>query len=123
MSDSEREEIGQQISKQNWMQMIGTFGVPAVLLVWYAVYIFKPAEEQRLKMEFKNSETMAVVSQTMSMLVEQDRRREEQSKEMLRILQEQSTTLKQIMVDQKRGAWNDPPKPPNSAAAVLTQPN
>jgi hypothetical protein len=46
----------------------------------------------------------------MQMLVEQDRRRESSTSEVLRIQQEQTRILQQIMIDQKRGAWNDEDK-------------
>jgi 23S rRNA G2069 N7-methylase RlmK/C1962 C5-methylase RlmI len=111
------------------MQTVGTYGVPAVLVVLFYAQVYKPDQDNRRELEKMNSQTLIQVGNTMQMLVDQDRRREASTSEMLRIqadqtrtMQEQTRILQEIMVDQKRGAWNDkrpsPPRSPGDHAVI-----
>jgi hypothetical protein len=120
-----------------WLPAIGTYGLPAVImmLVYFQVYV--PDQDQRRELERANSQTLTQMGQTMHMLVDQTRRTESASAdtaraqtEMLRIqsdqtrtMQEQTRILQEIMIDQKRGAWNDKPKPGNHAVIKGSQTN
>jgi hypothetical protein len=113
------------------LQTIGTFGVPAVLIMLYYFQVLLPEQQARRERERvadettqRMGDTLHEVGRTMIMLVEQDRRRESATSEMLRIqsdqtrtMQEQTKILQQIMLDQRNGAWNQP-KPGNHAVGV-----
>ena len=93
------------------LNTIGTYGIPAVLIVMFYVQVYKPDQDARRDLEKTNSQTLITLGQSMQMLVEQDRRRDNSTADVLRIQQEQTRILQQIMIDQKRGAWNDDKKP------------
>ena len=100
------------------LNTVGTYGIPAVLIVMFYIQVYKPDQDARRDLEKTNSQTLIQLGNSMQMLVEQDRRRENSTIEVLRIQQEQTRILQQIMIDQKRGAWNDEKRPTNGHATA-----
>jgi hypothetical protein len=108
-----------------WLPAIGTYGVPAVLMMLYYFQVYKPDQDTRRELDRTNATTLTQMGTTMQMLVDQDRRREMATSEMLRIqsdqtrtMQEQTRILQQIMLDQRNGAWLEPKKPSNHAIGI-----
>ena len=96
-----------------WLPAIGTYGIPAVMVVLWYFQVFKPDQDARRELDRENAATMTKMGQSMQMLVEQDRRRELGMGDMLKSMQEQTRVLQQIMIDQRNGAWNSTkPQPP-----------
>jgi hypothetical protein len=126
MTASEINESMNEASNRQpwWVATIATYGVPAVLMMLYYFQVYKPDQDSRRELDRTNSNTLVELSKTTQMLVDQDRRREQSTAEMLRIqsdqtrtMQEQTRILQQIMLDQRNGAWNEPKKPANGHAA------
>jgi hypothetical protein len=120
------EHMSEAASNQPWwLPAVGTYGIPAVLMMLWYFQVYKPDQETRRELDRANATTLSEMGKTMQMLVDQDRRREQATSEMLRIqsdqtrtMQEQTRILQQIMLDQRNGAWNEPKKPANHAVGI-----
>ncbi len=103
-----------------WLPAIGTYGIPAVMVVLWYFQVFKPDQDARRELDHENAATMKQMGNSMQLLVEQDRRRELGMSDLLKGMQEQTRVLQQIMIDQRNGAWNEPNKtarPPKPSEA------
>jgi hypothetical protein len=99
-----------------WLAAVGTYGIPALLIMLWYFQVFKPDQDLRRELDRENATTLKKMGESMQMLVDQDRRRELISGDLLKGLQEQTRILQQIMIDQRAGAWNEPKKPTNGHA-------
>ncbi len=98
-----------------WLPAVGTYGIPAVLMMLWYFQVYKPDQDTRRELDRENSKVMHQMSESMTMLVDQDRRREVNMSEIFKAMQDQTRILQQIMLDQRNGAWLDPKKPGNHA--------
>ncbi len=128
MADEQLEHDARDVKKTErqgpppyWMQAIGTYGVTAVLLMFFYFQSYLPDQDARRENDRINTVTLQEIGRSMVMLVDQDRRRDDGNREFLRLQQEQirmqqeqTRILQQIMIDQKRGAWRDDDKPPGN---------
>lgn len=101
-----------------WIPAIGTYGIPAVLMMLWYFQVYKPDQDSRRELDRENSSVMHKMSESMTMLVDQERRRENNMAELFKNMQDQTRILQQIMLDQRNGAWNEPKKPANHAVGA-----
>lgn len=90
-----------------WLAAVGTYGIPALLIMLWYFQVFKPDQDLRRELDRENAATMKKMGESMQMLVDQDRRRELGMGDLLKSMQEQTRVLQQIMIDQRNGAWNN----------------
>lgn len=119
MTVSEINEHMNEVSANQpwWLPAVGTYGIPAVLMMLWYFQVYKPDQDTRRELDRQNSETMQQMGENMGMLVDQERRREVGMAELFKNMQEQTQILRQIMLDQRAGAWNMP-KPPKHAVGL-----
>jgi hypothetical protein len=77
MTATEANDVMNEASKNQpwWIPAVGTFGIPAVLMMLWYFQVYKPDQDLRRDLDRENSRTMAKMGESMQMLVEQDRRR------------------------------------------------
>ncbi len=91
---------------------LAKFGIATVLVLLYYLQIIKPDADARREAERATANAVIETNVTQRMIVEQLRRGEESEakrdvvmQELQRTSQEQTSILRQIMIDQKQGVW------------------